>query len=106
MRGLDVWPSCVIPDCSDTQVVFYPEAQNTVNTFTALSVVRDVTRAGDFVLGSADFSCGGLPNRGEWSGVRFGATTKSAAVAPYQFMAESGEALVWDVSLVLRSAVQ
>jgi len=28
------------------------------------------------------------------------------AVAPYQFMADSGEALVWDAPSVVRSAVQ
>jgi hypothetical protein len=28
------------------------------------------------------------------------------AVAPYEFMPESGEALAWDAALVLRSAVQ
>jgi hypothetical protein len=70
MGGLDVWPSCVISDCSDTQGVFKPEPQNTVNTFTVscrlstrlvspIGVILGsarVSRAGDGVLGIANFS--------------------------------------------------
>ena len=76
MLGLDVWPSCVIPDYFDTQVAFYQEAQTTVNTFTGVMPTH-----------RACFAPERLPD------------------APYEFMQESGEALGLDAPLALRAVV-
>jgi hypothetical protein len=73
----------------------------------ALWVSARVSRAGDDVLGIANFSCAGLskPSRVVRKFVSAGRRNQHARRARSP-ITDSGEALVWDAASVLRSAVQ